>query len=373
MNIADSALAELQAPFADAELVHLNNAGVAPLSRRAEQALLSVSEGMRDGTLGIGRLLKRYEMARGTFADLVGCKSEQLAFFQTCAAAISQVAFGFPLKTGDRILRLDQEYPSNAYPWHRAAERVGAVVDVFASRADFTWDLEGFVAAITPATKVVAISWVQFQTGAVADLRRIAGAAHKVGAIVVTDAIQGLGILPFDMGMLGVDAVCGGTHKWLMGPVGHGFLAVTDDLRERLVPIMQGAITYGTPDDPVDVMKAIRSDIRRFEPGTPMLMGAISGAASVELLNSIGIRKVNEAAVAVSAVVEEKARSKGFALLPRTDSPIVTMIPKQDPRALANRLADAGIAVGVRAGGLRIAPHAFNSSVDVDRLFDAIG
>ena len=369
MTPSDTALAELQGPFADSALVHLNNAGVSPLSGRADRAAFDVVSMMRDGSLGIGKSLGRYEAARGTFARLVGCAVDNLAFFQTCAAAISQVAFGLKLNEGDRIVRLDQEYPSNAYPWHRAAERVRAVVDVVASNADYSIDHGALVAAIGPRTKVVAVSWVQFQTGAVVDLARVVAAAHAVGAIVVVDAIQGLGVLPFDMRAIGVDAVCGGTHKWLLGPVGQGFLAVSDRLREALSPILQGAITYGTPDDPVDVDKAIRSDIRRFEPGTPMLFGAIAGAASVELLLEIGIERVHAEATKISDLIEYEARRRQLTIRPRSQSPIVTVIPNGDPREIADWFRSEGIAVGVRGGGIRLAPHAFNTAGDVERVF----
>lgn len=372
-DVSDRAFAELVGPFADATAIHLNNAGVSPLSSRAEQGIVDVARTMRDGSLGMMKLLRRYEQARGTFARLVGCGPEHLAFFQTCAAAISQVAFGYPLQPGDRIVRLDQEYPSNAYPWHRAAERAGAVVDVVASGADYAIDHDALVAAIGPRTKVVALSYVQFQSGAVVDVVRVVEAAHRHGAIVVVDAIQGLGVLPFDMTAMGVDAVCGGTHKWLLGPVGHGFLAVTSSLRERLVPVLQGAITYGTPDDPVDPSRPTRSDIRRFEPGTPLLLGAIGGAASVELLLEIGQPRVHAAAAAVSAHIEAQARRRGWPVRAHGTSPIVTFVPPGDPTELGAMLRDQDISVGVRGGGLRLAPHAFNTTDEIDRVFAALG
>lgn len=369
MTPSDIALAELCGPFADSDAVHFNNAGVAPMTARAEAAAADVAATMRNGSLGMGKLLARYEQARGTFAKLVGCSVDNLAFFQTCAAAISQVALGFPLAAGDRIVRLEQEYPSNAYPWHRAAERVGAVVDVVPGGLDFSIDHDALISAIGPRTKVVAVSWVQFQTGAVVDLPRVVEAAHKVGAVVVVDAIQGLGMLPFDMTAMGVDAVCGGTHKWLLGPVGHGFLAVSDDLRQRLVPLMHGAYTYGTSDDPVDVSKAARADIRRFEPGAPLFFGAVAAAASIELLLQIGVERLHAEATAIAALIVDEARHRGFAIQARGNSPIVTIVPPGDLKALWSQLRNDDISVALRGEGIRLAPHAFNTAGDVKRVF----
>ncbi len=365
-------LAELGAPFVDGALVHLNNAGMAPMSARSERALNELGALMREGSHAVPRLLKRYEAARATFARLVGCDGGDLAFFQTCAAAISQVAFGLPLQPGDSIVLLDQEYPSNFYPWHRAAERAGAHVVVVPSRQDFSIDYDRLIESITSKTRVISVSFVQFQTGAMVDLVRVVEAAAKVSALVVVDAIQGLGVLPFSMSELGVDAVCGGSQKWLLGPLGHGFLAVTPALRERLTPVLQGAISYGTPDDVVDVTRPLRADIRRFEPGTPLVMGAAPTAASIELLLGIGIERVGKEARAVADLVDEEARRRGFEVRPRSKSPIVVFVPPGDLREHAAHLREEGISVAVRGGGIRVSPHAFNSKDDVARLFSAL-
>jgi cysteine desulfurase/selenocysteine lyase len=374
---SERALAELRAQHRgndrSARHVHLNNAGVGPLTARAERALVDVAATMRDGTLAIGSLLRSHESARETFARLVGCTTEDVAFFQTCASALTQVAFGLPLRAGDKIVLLDQEYPSNAYPWHRAAERAGAHVVTVASSPDYVIDHDALAAAIDGRTRVVAVSAVQYQTGAVADLARIVEVAHRHGALVVVDAIQALGMQPFDMTALGVDAVCGGTHKWLLGPMGHGFLAVTPALRDQLTPILHGAITYGTPDDPVVIQKPMRRDIRRFEPGTPHLLGAVASAASIELLLDVGVERIKREAMHVAALIEEHARHAGFAVRTRHDSPFVIVVPHGDPTKSAATLRERGVAVGVRAGGLRVTPHAFNDAGDVERLFLALG
>src|SRR5690349_17228992 len=114
LDAASRALAELRAPLAPTERLHLNNAGVGPMTARASAAGARALESMRDGSLAIPALLRDYESARATFAKLVGAAAPgDVSFFQTCASAISQVALGFPFKAGDEIVVIDQEYPSN--------------------------------------------------------------------------------------------------------------------------------------------------------------------------------------------------------------------------------------------------------------------
>jgi len=305
-----------------------------------------------------------------------------VSFFQTAAVAISQVAFGLPLAAGDEIVRPDQEYPSNAYPWHRAAEGAGARVVVVPSGDDFAIDTGRLVEAITPRTKVVAVSAVQFQTGAVVDLPALVEAGHAVGAVVCVDAIQWLGAIPFDMRALDVDYVCGGTHKWTLGPLGHGFLCCDAERREWLTPLLHGAITYGLPGDPVDVDRPARTSAQRFEPGTPLAVGAVAGAAAIDELLTVGIDRVHAEALALADQVIEGARARGFRVLSategRTRSPIVTFVPDGaddaavDVPALAGRLRRAAIFVAERAGGLRVSPHVDNGPQHVERLFEAL-
>ena len=216
-------LKEFRAAIGEATGGHLNNAGVAPLSAPARDAIGACADRMRMGSAGIGAALDAYEDDRKSVAALVGAAAGDVAMVQTCAVAISTVAAGFPFRAGDEIVTLEQEYPSNAYPWLRAAERSGARVVRVPSNARFEIDHDRLVDAIGPKTRVVAVSWVQFSTGEMVDLVALSEACRRHDAWLVVDAIQGIGVLPFDLHAFGVDVVCGGTHKWLCGPLGHGF------------------------------------------------------------------------------------------------------------------------------------------------------
>lgn len=370
---SDELLAALRAPHTTTDAVHLNAAGVAPMSRLALRAGTSAMERMCEGTRGASSLITDYERARTTFAQLVGAAREDLAFVQTCAAAISQVALGMDLRAGDEIVLLDQEYPSNAYPWYRAAERAGARVVVVPSRADLSIDVGAISGALTSRTRVVAVSWVQFSSGACVDLARLAEAAHGVGAWLVTDAIQGIGVIPFDLRALGVDFVCGGSHKWLLGPVGLGFLAARPGLMQALTPLLYGAITYGTPDDAVDPHRQPRAEARRFEPGSPPVANAIAAAASVEALLGIGVARVMSEALALKLLLENGLVKRGYATRASGGgglaSPITTFIPRTDPKALVTALAARGVSVAARGGGVRVAPHVICQAAHIERFF----
>lgn len=372
-------LESYQRAFALDDGLHLNSAGVSPMSEPARDALSqAASLQAREGTLGVMRLLDQTRAARARVAELVGAKSENVSFMSSCAAAISQVALGFPLAPGDEIVTLDQEYPSNAYPWHVAAERSGARVVVVKSRPDFAIDHDALLAAIGARTRIVAVSFVQFSTGAVADLARLSAACRKVDAWLAVDAIQGIGVVPFDLDAMGVDAVACGTHKWLCGPLGHGFLALADGRRDRLTPVSIGAMTYGTPDDAVDPARPMRTDAHRFEPGAPAVFATAATDAAVALTLACGVAALGKAACEAADLLVEGARSRGHTVLSSTmggeaRSPIVTFtLARGDARAVHKRLVEQRVACAHRAGGIRVSPHAFTTSGDVARFFEIL-
>ncbi len=369
-------LERFRSSFLPVDHLALNAAGIARCCVPAIDAVKHVVELMAHGGAGFAEELRIHEQARGSFARLVGAEVANVSMFHTCAAAISQVALGFPLRSGDEIVTWDQEYPSNAYPWHAAAKRAGARVVVVSSEPDLDVDTERLIDAIGPRTRVVAVSWVQFQTGALTELKVVSDACRKVGAWLVVDAAQALGVLPLDIAAAGVDVVCGATHKWLTGPVGHGFAAFAEGRRDEITPLSHGAVTYGTPDDATDPAREPRRDPRRFEPGNPLMLGAAGGGAAAELVLSCGVDVLRAEALRLADKLIGGIRARGGVVLGRREgafrSPIVTFRPHGDAPATYRALDDAKVSYARRAGGVRLAPHAYNVDDDVERLLQIL-
>lgn len=359
--------------------VLLNSAGVSPMCRPARAAIERTAGLLGRGWFALSEVFAEYEDARATYARLCGARPDDVAMFHTCAAALSQVALGLFLRPGDELVIWDQEYPSNAYPWHAAARRSGAVVKVVPSLPGYRLEPERLHAAITPRTRAVAVSWVQYATGAVTELEPLARACRAVGAWLVVDAIQGLGVRPLDLQALGVDAVCGGVHKWLCGPLGHGFLALAPGRAAELEPILHGAMTYGGIEDVehVDPARPPRPDARRFEPGSPLLLAGVGGAAATELCLRLGPQRLGAAALRIARRLCDGVQARGGAVLSPLplQVPILTFVPRGGVAvtpALARALAARRIACAERAGGIRLAPHAFNTDEDVARFLQAL-
>ena len=276
-----------------------------------------------------------------------------------------------------KLFLCDQEYPSNAYPWFEAARRNSVEAKVIDSETNLDLQLEQLCDAITSKTKVVTVSWVQYQSGTCTDIATLKQKCEAVGAWLVVDAIQGLGIIPFPHEKVMPDAICGGTHKWILGPLGHGFLIMSPERRQELTPLLHGAMTYGTPEDLVERGKAMRTDATRFEPGNPLLWGAVGGAASLRILMDIGIASIHERAMKLSNQLMAGLEAMNAVFLGQSGacrvSPIVTFkIPGRDMAGLFDHLRQNQVTGSLRAGGIRLSPHAYNTEAEMTAVLDLI-
>jgi selenocysteine lyase/cysteine desulfurase len=362
-----------RAAFASDASVPLNNAGVSRCCRPAIDAIQGAAELMAGGMRDVYEEVRLHEQGRASAARLVGADPEHTAMMHTCAAGISTVALGMPMAEGDEIVTWDQEYPSNAYPWYAAARRAGARVVVVESEPDLDVDTQKLVDAIGPRTRAVAISWVQYQTGAMTELAPVAEACRRHDAWLVVDAAQALGMLPLDLERDGVDVVTGASHKWLTGPLGHGFLAFRNSaLLDQVAPLEHGAMTYGSFDDLTDPSRSPRPNAKRFEPGTPLVLGAVGCGAAIEHVLACGVDELRGEALRLARRLREGALEQGARVLGTrggdNESPVTTFVPRGDVQKVYAALDAAGVSYAPRAEGVRLSPHAYNTDDEIDQV-----
>ena len=382
-------LADFKLQF-DTSLIHLNNAGLAPISAVARDVVkLWADRFYREGYFCDSAYAEQVEKSRQRVATLVGSPPQQVAFFASTSVAVSQIAFGMELKPDDEVLTFAGEYGSNLYPWREACARAGAILKDVPLGAAGSVSVGSLVAAMSAKTRVVAVSWVQFHNGAMIDLKSLAGECRARGIFLVVDAIQGLGLFEMHMESWGVDAVCGGSHKWLVSPVGVGFMAISSALQARLRPLVVGAQSFGSCDDPTSEVCVLKNDATRFESGSKASMEIMALGASIELILATGAAVLGQEARRLAIRLREGLEERGYQILcPHGHGSktlqhelhvgsIVTFTAAASSALRGNKeiydkLRATGIHAVVRGGGIRLSPHAFNSDYDVDKALSAL-
>jgi len=357
-------------------LVHLNNAGLAPSSRvGGDQVRYWMQRFESEGMHCNDDYMAAIEKARGQLALLAGAKPHQIAFFQSTAGAISQVAFGMSLNASDEVLVWDQEYASNLYPWKVACDRSGAKLVRATSEADGSTPIENLLAKVTARTKVIAVSWIQFQTGAEMDVKKLAEFAKPRGIFTLIDIIQGFGIMPFDFTELGIDAACGGSHKWLVSPVGVGFLMLRSERLPQIKPINIGAMTYGTCDDPSDLSCPPKTDSTKFEAGSKQVLEITALGANCQWLSACGVETLRDEAFRLAEKLRQALLDLGWNLhQPQVGNRAFVNFShkKNSPQQVAHVLKKNRISYALRGPGIRLSPHAFNVDADIERAIEAL-
>jgi cysteine desulfurase / selenocysteine lyase len=170
------------------------------------------------------------------FADLLGCRHDEVAFTDSATRSWLSLLDSVPLGAGDRVLISEVEYGANAVALMRLAERVGVTVDLVPSDHAGALSVDALRDMLDERVKLVSLVHVPTNTGLVNPVREVADAAHEAGALVLLDACQSVGQIPLRMDTLGVDMLSGTGRKWLRGPRGTGFLAVRREVAARLWP-----------------------------------------------------------------------------------------------------------------------------------------
>jgi selenocysteine lyase/cysteine desulfurase len=306
-------------------------------------------DGWRSGRVTRDHWEEAVERARESFGRLVGAETAAVAVGNQVSSLVGLVAAALP--DGARVLVPDIEFTSNVFPY---LVHAGRGVEVVTAPAGELLD------AIDERTTAVAYSSVQSATGEITDTAAVAARARECGAITVVDATQAVGWLPTHAAH--ADALVCGTYKWLMAPRGTAFLVLAPELGGRIVPLNAGWFAGADPNDSFyGLPLRLAKDARRFDV-SPGWFDWVGTATSLAVVESIGIAAVHAHDVALAN------RFRAGLGLPPGHSAIVSL----DRPGAAERLAQAGIRVSVRAGAVRAAFHLYTTEADVDAAVAAL-
>ena len=360
-------------------LIYLNHAAVAAMPRRVADAMAALVANARDrGAADWRAWFAMVEKTREKAARLLGATTAEVAFVPNTGWGINLVALGFPWVAGDNVVITDLEFPTNAYPWRALTER-GVECRIARSRDGriAAADVESLVDA---RTRVVAVSWVTFHTGAVLPLADIGALCRPRGILLVVDGIQGLGALPIDVKAAKVDVICADAHKWLYGTEGGGVMFVDEASRDRVPARALGWWNLKTEGEYLEYRgAALYSSARRYEPGALPTANLAALGASLDLLAAMEPgatrSRILENVEALARGLEERGWTIGSPR-PLASGILGAMAPAGDARAWAKALEQRGVIVAPREGLVRFSPHAGNDVGEIARALaeiDAIG
>lgn len=358
--------------------IYFNHAAISPLPvptiRAIEAQLKDVHE---NGSVNFRSWLAVKDKARELLANLLGARPEQVAFMRNTSDALSTVANGLTWRAGDNIVTFSREFPSNIYPWLRIRDAYGVEVRMCEEREGRIDPVE-LESLIDGHTRVVAVSHVQYASGFRIDLERLGRVVRQHDALFVVDAIQALGVLPVNVEADLIDVAAGASHKWLLGPEGVGYLYLSDRARERIQPTLVGWVSVPDPDDYLNFDQGWNRGTLAWETGTGASALIHGLKASLELLETFGAAKIANYLEELTDYLCERLKEKNYEVVssraPGEKSQIVCIRRRDGLSAmhLYHHLGARKIVTAPRGDRLRLAPHLYNTSQEVDELVKAL-
>lgn len=356
------------------EKVYLNHAATGVYSKPVVEAIQRFVQERHDGDLEYWLpFLPTYHRAKERLATLLGTSPKHVAFTQNTTEGLSAVAQGFPWQAGDRIVIPGCEFPANVYPWLQLQAQ-GVHLDLV-DHTDGVVTEEALLNAITPRTRMVAVSWVQFLSGAKLDLEQLADGIHARGGYLVVDGIQGVGALTLNVEETGIDFLAGGTQKWLMGVRGLGYLYASPRMMDVLTP------RAGWLNIPTDWDDFFKYDLKfvegaeRFVLGTPSHMAIAGFDAALGLYLDADPAQCEPHILSLNKYLIQKLNALGYERYgtddPSRESGVLT-IRAPDPEGLFKHLLAQNVTISLRNRLLRFSPSWYNIEADLDRALEAV-
>jgi cysteine desulfurase/selenocysteine lyase len=356
---------------------YLNHASVAALPQPVVEAMSRYlsDRGMRgsEALLGWDDDIERVRQAAAGF---VGAHRDEIVLTSSISHGLNIVAAGLDWRPGDNLICAETEFTANVYPWTNLQRR--GVEVRFAPARDNRILVKDVAVLIDHRTRLVGISFVEFGTGYRNDLDTLAALCHERGIHLCVDGIQGLGALQFSVARTPVDFMAAHAAKWMLGPIGVGFLYVRRDLLTKLEPVMTGWRAIVHRDDYYRYDSPLRDSGERFEPGSLNAVGLVGLEAAIKLLMSVGLAEVEGRILTLTDSLIAGLQAHGCTITTpiahrRERSGIVCFRqPGVDSSALVKKLHATGVVVSLRGDVIRVSPHFYNNEEELEMLLQAL-
>ena len=354
--------------------IYMNHAAVGPISRRVLQAMVKLLEDVHHHGVEHGETwLEACEATRRSAARLLNADPGEIAFTKNTSEGISFFANGLDWQSGDEVVSIAGEFPANFYPW-KLQERRGVLLRLV-EETEGRLSLEALARALTPRTRVVAVSYVQFLSGFRLDLEKLGALCAEHGCLLFVDAIQGLGAFPVDVRRCRIAGLAADGHKWILGPEGAAVMFLNREVIDKVSPSTVGWTSVRGWRDYSSRDFIWREDASRFEAGTLNTAGLYGLGAALDLLLEVGIDAVSERILDLTGRLRRGLRDLGHQIFgplePCEASGIVSFVPRQGtPRDAAVRLRAHRVQVSERCGKVRLSPHFYNTQEEIDLVLD---
>ncbi len=352
------------------DCVYLNTAAAGPLARTTAQAAQGYYEQMmNDGDVHWDEWLARREQVREKLAQFINAEPDEIGFTTNTSSGMNIIVDA--LERHGEVISCDLEFPVSTIPWMHRRIPVHLVKSIAGEIR-----LDDVRQAMNTRTGIISLSQVQFSNGFRANLDELGNL--KGSHALVVNASQAAGVFEIDVKRMKLDALCATGHKWILSGYGSGFVYISREILARSQPRSIGWLSVRDPyADKNDEVHLRHDAAARAELGCPHFAGIFALGASIEFMQTIGMKNIENRALALNQLLTNGLIEAGLKVLsPLRDEQsrsAETLVAAADPAQLVASLAERKIFVTKKPEGFRVATDFFNSEDDVQCLIEELG
>lgn len=362
-------------------IFYLNHAAVSPWPVRTAEVIKEFAdENAHLGATQYLQWIKIEQELRENICQLINApSSDDIAFVKNTSEALSLVAYGINWEAGDNIVIARQEFPSNRIVWQSLQTQGVEVIFVdLEDKYTNTSPEDQLIAAINTKTRLLSVSSVQYANGLRMNLEKLGLFCHNHSVLFCVDAIQSIGALKFDIQAIHADFVMADGHKWLMSPEGLGLFYCRENLRTKMKLCQYGWRMVENQFDFDSLTWIEAKTARRFECGSPNMMGIHALNSSIKLILERKIEFIEHLLVINSRYIIKKLETVPEITVQSDTSAnrisgIVSFRHKSiSSEFLYNELMTKNVICAMRHGNVRFSPHYYTSTEVIDGAIEIL-
>ncbi len=359
-------------------LIFLDHAGHSPLSNPTRAAYEKYfNSWQKTAHRHDSESFKMFEDLRVKLASMINSEPKHIGLAPHTSYGLNIVAAGLKWSKGDNVVISEKEFPSNVYPWTRLRS-LGVDINFARSRNGFI-DEDAIIDLANERTRVISVSWVQFNNGYRVNLEKLGRFCSENGIIFCVDGIQGMGAVPIDILSAKVDLFSVGCQKWMFGPCGTGFYYLSERAEAAIDPPLQGWLSVDWHAEFSDLMRydlVPKVGPSKYELGTNAFQDLWALNASVDLLLSFDRDAIWEHICYLNdALISFVSSNTKYSLISSTEQPRrsgIISFKSENSKGLYDYLISKGFALSLREGAIRVSPHFYNSIEEINLLIDSL-
>lgn len=357
------------------DIIYLNAASQSPqLKETTRTGQAGIARRAQPWTLDFSERLATSETARELFGQLIGASRDNIALIPAVSYGVAIAAANLPIRAGQEIVLVEEEFPSDFYSWQALAASKGASIVTVKRPPDHDWT-GVMLEQIGEATAVVIAPPCHWTDGSRFDLAQIGQRGRAVGAALVVDATQSAGAVRLDVAEFQPDFLVTAGYKWLLSPYSQSFLYVSPKYWNGTPLELSPFNRAGSEDVTVTrYLEDFRAGARRFDVGErsdfvflPMAITAL------RQILAWGVDNIAETLGELTGLIEKKVAGSKFEVIPAnkrlnhiTGLRLAGEAGTVNLGEVAERLAEQKIFVSLRGQSLRISPHLYNTPEEIE-------